>query len=91
MPIASFDHFELEMTLEQAHSASHQGKCDDDVLALPKVPEIYKQLRELDPEKLVIELRGYGAWSGLELFEHEANLLRILWIAAGNIVDEAQR
>lgn len=81
-------YLELKMTKEQARSASHQGQCDDDVEALSRVPAIAKQLAALDPEKLRSELRGYGAWDADELADHDQNLQRILWLAAGQIVEE---
>jgi hypothetical protein len=72
---------------QQAHSASHQGRCDDDVAELRKVPAIRRQLDRLDQETLKSELREFGAWSDDELSDHDANLDRILWIAAGDIVE----
>jgi hypothetical protein len=86
---ASFNRFELEMTLAQAQSATHSGSCDDDVLALTKEPRIARQLRKFDPAKLALELLEYGAWDDEELADHAQNLQRITWIAAGNITDEA--
>lgn len=81
---------EIQMTLEQAHSASHQGQCDKDVLALSRVPEIKAQLDAIDPEVLKSELREYGAWDKDELADHAQNLQRILWLAAGDIIDNAR-
>ena len=52
---------ELQMTLEQARSASHQGQCDNDVRDLSKVPAIARQLAKIDPAILRDELREYGA------------------------------
>ena len=79
---------DLEMTSDQAHSASHQGQCDSDVLALSKVPKIARQLAKIDPELLRSELREWGAWDANELSDHDQNLQRILWLAAGDIVDQ---
>lgn len=85
------DHgIEIELTMDQAESASHQGKCDDDVLALSKVPAIAAQLEKIDPEKLKAELNESGAWDAEELQDHQQNLQRILWIAAGQIKEENQ-
>jgi hypothetical protein len=80
----------IAMTLDQARSASHQGQCDDDVLALSRVPEIARQLAEIDPATLRRELREYGAWDAAELADHEQNLQRFLWCAAGSISEEAR-
>ena len=84
---SSSGRIELRMTMEQARSASHQGKCDEDVLTLSKVPEIRVQLDAIKPCDLSEELRGYGAWDKEELADYTQNLQRILWLAAGDIVD----
>lgn len=81
---------ELQMTLEQAQSAAHQGRCDDDVAALAQEPDIAKQLAALDPETLRRVLREYGAWDDAELADHAQNLQRVLWCAACDIRDNAQ-
>lgn len=75
----------LKITLAQARSASHPGQCDDDVLALSRVPAIARQLRKLSPDSVRRELSEYGAWSDDELSDHDENLQRILWIAACDI------
>lgn len=79
------NYVELKMTLEQARSASHPGPCDDDVMSLSRVPAIARQLRKLSPDSVRRELDAYGAWSDDELSDHDANLQRILWIAACDI------
>jgi hypothetical protein len=63
------------------------GRCDDDVAELRTVPAIRRQLDRLDQETLKSELREFGAWSDDELSDHDANLDRILWIAAGDIIE----
>lgn len=78
---------ELQMTLAQAQSASHQGQCDDDVATLSKHPKIARQLAKIDPALLAAELQEYGAWDDTELSDHAQNLQRILWLAAGDIVE----
>ena len=80
---------ELEMTLDQARGASHQGRCDEDVAAL--IPELQAQLDKIAPGDLADELREYGAWDAEELADHDANITRLVWIAAGDIVEDAQR
>lgn len=77
----------LTMTLEQACGASHQGQCDVDVAALSHEPTIRVQLDAIDPAALRAELLEYGAWEPEELADHEQNLQRILWLAAGDICD----
>ena len=78
----------LQITKKQAAGASHPGPCDRDVLELSKVPEIARQLRKVNPEYLVEELRGYGAWDDEELADHQRNLQCLLWLACGDIAEE---
>jgi hypothetical protein len=78
---------EIEMSMEQAQSASHQGRCDDDVAMLAAEPDIAAQLEKIKPDVLRDELRDYGAWDADELADHEQNLQRIVWLAAGDIVE----
>ena len=86
--IAQFERFEIEMTKDQAHTGSHQGQCDDDVAYLLTIPNICRQLDKIDPILLAAELAEYGAWGDEELQDHEQNKARIVWIAAGNIIEE---
>lgn len=85
---AVFERFELQMTLVQAQGASHQGACDDDVAALLKVASIRRQLAKIPAASIAAELKEYGAWDDAELADVAANQARIVWIAAGNIVEE---
>ncbi len=82
---------EIQMTLEQAQSASHQGQCDDDVRALSGALGIAEQLAALDPEVLRDELREHGAWEDEQLADHSENLQRILWLLAGDVVESHGR
>ena len=77
----------LNITKAQARMASHQGECDDDVETLCNVPAIARQLAKLDPAKVASELREYGAWDNVELADHQQNLRRFVWLAAGDIVE----
>ena len=77
---------ELQMTLSQARRASHEGACDADVRDLSTHPRIAKQLAAIDPALLRAELTEYG-WDDEELADHEQNIQRLLWLAAGDIVD----
>ena len=76
------------MTMEQAESASHSGDCDEDTRELSKVPAIAEQLAKIDPSVLSAELKEYGAWDAEELSDHDQNLQRILWLAAGDITEQ---
>ena len=78
---------EIQMSLDEARSASHQGQCDDDVKALSELPHIAAQLAEIDPALLAKELAEYGAWDETELADHDQNLQRLLWSMAGDIVE----
>jgi hypothetical protein len=82
---------ELEMTLEQARSASHSGQCYEDVKALMTIPKITRQLKKIDSSILAVELKAYGAWTPEELANHADNLERIVWIAACDISEEHGR
>lgn len=86
---SSSGRIELSITKAQARSAAHQGQCDADVRALSQVPAIRRQLAKLDPADVRAELENYGAWDDEELADHDANIQRLLWLACGDIVDEA--
>lgn len=87
---ASFNYIhEIKMTKKQAAACSHSGSCDAEVLELSQDPSIKRQIAKIDPIQLAKELAEYGAWDAFELANHEQNIQRILWIAAGNIMDEA--
>lgn len=85
---SSCGRIELQMTPEQAQGAHHQGQCDEDVRALSEEPDIAAQLAAIQPDVLARELREHGAWEDSELADHEQNLQRVLWIAAGDICEE---
>jgi hypothetical protein len=59
------------------------------VRALSETPRIARQLAKITPEDARQELRGYGAWDDSELSDHAQNLQRILWLACGDITEEA--
>jgi hypothetical protein len=85
---SSSGRIELQISLSDAESASHQGQCDDDVKALSQVPYIAEQLAKIDPELLRSELKEYGAWDDSELADHDQNRQRLLWLACGDIVEQ---
>src|ERR1041385_9508701 len=84
----SSGHIELQITLEDAETGSHQGRCDEDIDYLLTVPYIAEQLDAIDPETLKKELDEYGAWDENELADHDQNKARLLWLACGDIVEE---
>ncbi len=79
---------DLKMTGQDAQICSHAGKCDSDVLATMQKPYIKKQLAQINPEKLAEELSEYGCWDSEELSDHDANLMRWVWISASDINEE---
>ena len=85
---AYFERFTITMTKEQAKNASHQGACDLDVKELSELPKIKRQMKKINPADIAAELKDYGAWDETELADYDANIQRILWIAAGNIREE---
>lgn len=89
--LSSSGYLELELTFEQAQMGAHPGPCDADVEALRQDPGIRAQLEALDPAQVRDELKGYGAWDDEELADHDANLSRILWIACGDVLEEAKQ
>lgn len=90
---APFDSFSLQMTADQARSASQGGRdATEDVRELLRDPRIARQLRKIAPADIRAELKEYGAWDAAQLADDDANRERIVWIAAGNIAEElAQR
>lgn len=77
----------ISLTSNDVAAMCHSGQCDSDVLACMKKPYIKRQLDKLPADKLISELSECGAWDENELKDHQSNLMRILWIAAGNIAD----
>ena len=53
----------------------------------PRFRQSPVRLAKIDPAILRDELREYGAWDENELADHDQNLQRLLWLAAGDIVD----
>lgn len=76
---------EIEMTLEQAQSASHQGQCDEDVAELLRDPEIAAQLDKIGADTIRLGLKEAGTWDTDELSDNDANRNRAVWMAACDI------
>lgn len=80
------DHgFSIVMTKVQAQSASHQGQCDNDVMALSKDKKIARQIAKINLVLIAAELKEWGAWDSEQLADNDQNVQRLLWIIAGNI------
>jgi hypothetical protein len=75
----------IEMTIDQAESASHQGQCDEDVAALVQVPEIAMQLDSIGADKIRAGCKETGAWDEEQLADDDENRLRAVWMAACDI------
>ena len=86
--LAIFNQFVIEMTMAEAESCTHAGRCDEDVAALVAKPKIQRQLKKIKPEDIKAEL-GWAGYMRSELKDAKANCDRIVWLAAGQIVDEA--
>lgn len=78
---------EIQMTMEQALSASHQGQCVQEVQELLKDPDILAQLDKIPVDSIREELKEYGAWDEEELKDDVKNRERIIWLAACDIVE----
>lgn len=81
---------EISLTLEECKAVSHPGPCDKDVEELFAKPHIQEMLRKITPENAKKELMQYGAWRARELQDYDTNLKRILWLSAGDILDEQE-
>lgn len=77
----------ITLPLDIVKNCSHSGQCDDDVKRSLELPEVKAEMSEIDPIQLKKELGEYGAWNEDELSNHQDNIERILWIAAGDIMD----
>ena len=78
---ATFERFELQLTMRQAKACAHVGRCDEDVAELLKVPSVRRQLAAISDEALAAELRECGAWDDEELKSRADNEARVLWEA----------
>lgn len=83
----SGNYVELNILKRDAEVGYHQGSCDEDIHELLKEPYIARQFARMDKERLVKELKEYGAWDETELASHEDNCARLLWLFCGDIVE----
>lgn len=77
----------LEMTLDEARGAAHQGQCDEDCKALAAQPHIAKQLDAFPVDTIRAGLNESGAWDAEELADDDQNRIRAVWFAACDIVE----
>ena len=80
----------LKLSVADAEYGSHAGNCDQEIADLRAMPKIKRQLDKIPADNLRAELGDYGAWDDTELADHDENLSRILWIACGDIREEAR-
>lgn len=64
------------------------GNCDNALLEFMEDEAVSNELNKLDAADLKTELSECGAWTDEELDDHQENLLRILWIAITDIIEE---
>lgn len=84
-----FDHIgSIELPIEIWDLCPHTGAADESIAYMRTLPEVIAELSGLDPDKLRTELQEYGAWDEQELADHNENLNRILWIAAGQVQED---
>ena len=82
---------ELEFeSLEQIAACGPPGDAEDAVRDLAQVPSIALQVRAWDGEKLARTLKEYGAWDAEELADHEMNIIRMLWIASNDVLEQPE-
>lgn len=79
----------LEMELDDALSASHQGECFEDARALAETPAIQAQLDKVDCQVLRAAIKETGGWSTEELADDVSNRIRAVWMAACDIKENA--
>lgn len=78
---------DLRLTKRDANQCTHPGPCDNDVKQIMQNPYVIKQLKTLDPAQLAKELKEFGAWDEKQLSDHNENLIRWIWISAGDIIE----
>jgi hypothetical protein len=78
----------IQLSEDDIQSVPNSGPADEAIKALRLKPEIIEELREIDPLKLIEELKEYGAWDDEELSNHDDNLDRILWCAVNDIKED---
>lgn len=81
---------DLELFIGDAERCSHSGECVHDVMELLQEQYVKEQVEQWDSESLRRELEEYGAWSEEELNSHEENIIRWVWISAGDIVERRE-
>jgi hypothetical protein len=81
---------ELQLTMAEARRGFHSGDCEPGLSELMRDPDIRGQLEGLDTLAVAHELRETGAWTEAALLDREANLMRLLWLACADLVDDPE-
>ena len=76
--------------LEDARYCAHQGECLPEVQETMGLDWMASQLARVDPDDLRRELYEHGAWDADDLADHEANLERLVWIAANDVAEDPE-
>jgi hypothetical protein len=79
----------LEMSLDDAESASRKGECFEDAKALCETPAIALQLDKIGADDIRSAVKETGGWSGDELSDDESNRVRVVWMAACDLKENA--
>lgn len=80
---------ELLLNGQEIAACSHPGPCDTDVEHAVREHYLAEQLAQLNPDNVRRFLREIGAWDSRELLDHQANLRRLVWIAANDLSEES--
>jgi len=78
---------DLRLTRKDAELLSGSGDQSHNAQMVMQKPYVKKQLDALQPENLAKELNEYGAWDDDELKDHQENLMRWVWLSAGDIIE----
>lgn len=75
----------LTLRLDDVLSIPKSGSADAFIADLRTIDRIERQLQAMPADEVRRVLAGYGAWDDEKLSDHNDNLDRLLWIAAGDL------
>jgi len=79
---------ELSINYDDAFEGHHSGQCEQDIYMLMKLPYIKDQLKKIDKNLLIAELKEYGIEANNK--SHKENLGMMLWLACGDITEREE-
>ena len=88
MSVAGFEKFEIELTRDAVDQCARMGENDGDVYSVSRYAYIAEQLDRIGEGAIRAELKNHGVWTSDELADDIQNRLRIVWIAAWDILEE---